>query len=214
MTIARRGPGMLGSTRSQGLEIETVENPISTTGSEGQISAAQRSPARPDNRKEHEGTRAEPWHSRASAGGSVSRKSLPREAPSAVAACPLYGISPLALSQRFRLPEQVCSVWKADLRRSPKDAAAVALLVQGDLGAFSSEWAGWTVADGNLWTPDGVRISPGEVAAVPARQAQLAEFERAQRWMIESALQDQRRSRAIAEAEDLAKRLIEALRQR
>lgn len=131
-----------------------------------------------------------------------------------IAQCPLYGISPLLLAQMFRLDLEVARDWKAQLRRRPVDAATVAKFANHDLGAFDPAWAGWLCKDGRLWPPDGAPASPGQVLALPFLRAQLDEYDRAQRWMIDHSLEDQRRERAVLEASEALLRALEALRQR
>lgn len=145
--------------------------------------------------------------------GAMTRRRLsPRL--QAAAACPLYGISPLALSNLFHLPESLCKDWKEQLRRDPKKALAIARLVNGDLGAFDTAWAGWVCRDGLLWPLDSTAVDPGQVRAIPLMREQMAEWQRAQRWMLETSTENQRRVRTLAEVENLAQKLIEALRQR
>lgn len=131
-----------------------------------------------------------------------------------VADCPLYGLSPLLLSETFRLPADFAEDWKDRLRKNPADAAVVARYVRRDLGSFDANWSGWVCKDGLLWPPDTVPVDPGQVRAIPWRNAQLQEFERAQRWMVDSSLEDQRRLQVVSEAADSLARAIEALRQR
>ncbi|MGC4027797.1 MAG: hypothetical protein QM696_02830 [Steroidobacteraceae bacterium] len=105
-----------------------------------------------------------------------------------IANCPLYGISPLTLTSTFRLPPEIGDAWKQRLRAIPSDAAAIARYVNRDLGAFDSAWVGWICMDGLLWPPDFVPVDPGQVRAIPLRQAQLKEYEwAAQRKRINAA---------------------------
>jgi hypothetical protein len=131
-----------------------------------------------------------------------------------VSQCPLYGISPLALSSTLRVPSRFAKGWKAELRANPQDAAAVARFINCDLGAFDPVWDGWICRAGLLFPPDSVAVNPAQVRAIPHMRAQLNEFERAQRWMMEHSYGDQQRERACAEAAEYIERAIEALRQR
>lgn len=131
-----------------------------------------------------------------------------------VARCPLYGISPLFLSTIFRLPLSTCVEWKRSLRKKPQDAAAIARLVNGELGAFDERWSGFVIAKGMLWTPESIALHPAQVVAVPYYREQVAEWERAQRWMQASSVQDQRMQQIGKDVTGLLLEAIEALRQR
>lgn len=134
---------------------------------------------------------------------------------SSIASCPLYGVSPLLLASTFHLPEAFTTKWKIELRRKPSEAAAVAEFVRHDLGAFDPAWRGFLCKDGLLWTPEDESFRPGDVRAINIRRAQLQEYERAQRWMIDSSLaehssQFQQRAKVLG----MLEAAIEALRQR
>jgi hypothetical protein len=129
------------------------------------------------------------------------------------ATCPLYGISPLALADLFRLDVEVAAAWKARLRKNAEDAKAVALLASRDLGAFDPRWSGFVMARGVLWTPENFSVHPGEVRALPHMHAQIAENERHQRWMVETSLGERRAARDQDAARELLQRAIELLRQ-
>lgn len=129
---------------------------------------------------------------------------------------PLYGVSPLALAELFRLPHWFAARWKVQLRRSKQDAEAVARFVRKDLGAFDPAWAGWTCKDGLIWPPhgDGNPATPGQVLSIPLIREQLREYERAQKWMLEHSTEGRRTEQIAAEVSALLERAIEALRQR
>lgn len=127
---------------------------------------------------------------------------------------PLYGISPLLLSDTFRLRLDVAERWRRRLLDCPSDAAVIARYVRHDLGVFDPTWMGWLCKDGLLWPMDGLPASPSQVTAIPFMRDQLREYERAQRWMLEHAFGDYQREKAISEASDFLQRAIEALRQR
>jgi hypothetical protein len=131
-----------------------------------------------------------------------------------VAPCPLYGISPLALAHFFHLPEAFCIRWKAQLRKDPERARAVARFIYRDLGAIDPTWAGWLCKDGLLWSPEGWAASPSQVLALPLMREQLREWERAQRWQRESSLENQQLAKIRSEVSELLLRAVEALRQR
>lgn len=43
-----------------------------------------------------------------------------------------------------------------------------------DLGALDSAWRGWTMVRGELVSPDGLRVRPGEIASIPLREQLVA----------------------------------------
>lgn len=131
-----------------------------------------------------------------------------------VAECPLYGVSPTALADLFRIEVTAAALWKRHLRKRREDAEVIARFVNHDLGAFDPSWAGFVVRDDAIWTPDNVPVSQGEVRSVPHVHAQLAEIRRQQRLTADTSLAELRRERAAAEVEVLLFRAIEALRQR
>jgi hypothetical protein len=141
----------------------------------------------------------------------MSRSPVKRS-PFSVASCPLYGISPLLLARTFHLGEDLAFEWKKSLRRDPESARSVAALVSGDLGAFDAAWSGYFVRNGMLWDRDNVGASPGEVSSIPHLKAQLAEYHRAQRWMLERSLSPRAPERS--EVEMHLERALAALRRR
>lgn len=139
---------------------------------------------------------------------------VPKKQSRTVTECPLYGISPLALANTFHLDIDTATVWKARLRTNPVEAQRVALLVSGDLGAWEPRLLGFRVAQGTLWTPEGMPVDPGELRSIPIRIQQLGEYARAQRWMIEASTDNQRREKICSDVAALLHLATEALRQR
>lgn len=140
---------------------------------------------------------------------------LVKKNPSSIAACPLYGISPGALVNVFRVPDDFGRRWKTRLRRNPSDAAAVARFVNHDLGAFDPAFEGWVCRQGLIFPPDSVAVDAGQIRAIPFMRAQLQEYERAQRWMIKAASHgEQSEAEQRARVVDLLQTAIESLRQR
>jgi len=74
----------------------------------------------------------------------------------------------------YRKPETIAAVcgvsletarrWRR-LGRCPEPARRL-LAVANDLGAISEAWAGWRIADGLIYSPEGLTATPGEVAAL------------------------------------------------
>lgn len=71
---------------------------------------------------------------------------------------------PLRTARRYiarrRMPFALAFLWR--------------VLIEGDLGQVSDEWRGWTLARGELISPEGIAFRPGEVLSIPIRQQQLA----------------------------------------
>lgn len=149
----------------------------------------------------------------------AARAGVPSVASTEVARCPLYGVSPLAIASVLPVSEEQAAALKAELRArsDKKPAEALAKLARRDLGAYASDWDGFTVAGGVIWTPDGASVTPGQIQAIPYYRAQLQEFNRAQRWQLQEAERSSESQRALsklAEVERLVATLNEALRQR
>lgn len=67
-------------------------------------------------------------------------------------------------------------------------ALALALLRDGDLGVISSEWRGWRLIKGELFSPDNWGFRPGEIAAVPILYQLQAELKKQLRTPQQFAL--------------------------
>ena len=48
------------------------------------------------------------------------------------------------------------------------------MLLRGDLGVFDSEWSGWIVRRGKLYSPEGWEVSMSNVLASRLHEIQLA----------------------------------------
>jgi hypothetical protein len=120
----------------------------------------------------------------------------------------------LALANLFHLPESFCIRWKAQLGKDPERARTIARFIYRDLGALDPLWSGWLCKDGLLWSPEGWAASPSQVLALPLMREQFREWERAQRWQLETSLENQQLLKIRREVSELLLRAIEALRQR
>lgn len=85
----------------------------------------------------------------------------------------LYGMSAELIAERAGVDVSTARRWKAGTTRLP---TAVRLILQADLGCFSTEWAGWRLDGQDLVSPEGWRIARGQVMNVPLMRQQLAAY--------------------------------------
>jgi hypothetical protein len=143
------------------------------------------------------------------AAGYAGLKSAVMEIPLA-----LHGLTPEALAEFTETHVTTARRWLK--RRSAPRAIllALALLRLGDLGAVSPEWAGWTLRDGILWSPEGTGFDPGQVRSGPLFE-QAASGLRAQLLAItvtsESGSARRARIEALAALENAQAAAVRAL---
>ncbi|MCU7843310.1 MAG: phage protein [Candidatus Thiodiazotropha sp. (ex Monitilora ramsayi)] len=65
--------------------------------------------------------------------------------------------------------------WKHD---TPQCVIDYLLIRAGFLGAISNDWDGWRLFNGELITPNGYTLKPGEITAIPYQYALVAEYRR------------------------------------
>lgn len=67
-------------------------------------------------------------------------------------------------------------------------AHLVALRTEGNLGVIAGDWDGWRLRDQQLWTPDDVVVTPGEIRAIPYQKELLRELKKQlaepQQWSL------------------------------
>jgi hypothetical protein len=99
-----------------------------------------------------------------------------------------YGLSALLLAALTGMHIETAKRWKRHGRIPEPQRTIVRLRTRGDLGEITGSWKGFRLADGDLWTPEGARISTGEVRAIPYRREHLRELERKlaepQQWKL------------------------------
>ncbi len=98
----------------------------------------------------------------------------------------VYGLKPEEIAERTGVDVSTARRWKTGATRIPKSAL---LLLEADLGCFGEDWRGWRIVRGELVSPEGWRIKPGEVMAVPLLRQQLAAYQSAER--VINALEEQ-----------------------
>jgi len=86
----------------------------------------------------------------------------------------LYGIPIKEIARICRVSLKTARRWKLGSTCPPKSAC---LLLAGDLGCLDSEWAGWRVRKGILYSREGWEITLNDVLAIPLVRAQLAAFQ-------------------------------------
>jgi transcriptional regulator with XRE-family HTH domain len=85
-----------------------------------------------------------------------------------------YGINAREIARRCGVDIATARRWKRGASQMPK---AAQMILSGDLGHFDPAWAGWTLGDGKLISPEGIRAVPTDVLAMPFVQAQLAVYQ-------------------------------------
>jgi hypothetical protein len=90
----------------------------------------------------------------------------------------LYSLKPEIIAERTGVDVSTARRWKSGAVRVPKSAA---MILEADLGCFAREWRGWCLNGGELVSPEGWRISLGQVLNVPLMRQQLAAYQAALR---------------------------------
>lgn len=100
----------------------------------------------------------------------------------------LHGLNPKSISALCRVSIHTARRWKKSGRVPGPHARVLELLIAGHLGALGSTWSGWSVRGADLVTPEGWRVSPGEIRAIPYRDELVRELRRAltqpQQWEL------------------------------
>jgi Phage protein len=89
-----------------------------------------------------------------------------------------YGIAAEEIARRCRVDVATARRWKRGARCPPRTAVMILL---EDLGCFDPAWKGWRIRDGQLMSPEGWAVSPGDVLALPLMRAQIASYQLDQR---------------------------------
>lgn len=105
----------------------------------------------------------------------------------------LSGTSPVA-----GVTERSARRWKVAGKVPEPYAARVALMLIADLGAISPDWQGWSIRQGELVSPEGLRLRPREIRALPLQLAALA----AHRGEAHASRKDRDVARDIRRARD------------
>jgi Phage protein len=89
-----------------------------------------------------------------------------------------YGIPAGEIARRCRVDVATARRWKRGARCPP---ATSLMILAEDLGCFDPAWKGWRIRDGQLLSPEGWRVSPGDVLALPLMRLQIVSYQRDQR---------------------------------
>lgn len=65
------------------------------------------------------------------------------------------------------------------------------LMLTGDLGSLDPQWAGWILRNGNIYSPEGLEVSIGDVRSVPFLRMQLATYQTENRKLREPKIEEQ-----------------------
>ena len=79
---------------------------------------------------------------------------------------PTYGIPAARIADLTGTHPDTARRWKRAGRMPAAAGRLVALLDSGDLGAVAPGWEGFTLAAGELWTPERERVTPADVRAL------------------------------------------------
>lgn len=55
-------------------------------------------------------------------------------------------------------------------------APLVALRTEGDLGLIADRWDGWRLREHQLWTPEDIAVTPGDIRAIPYQKELVREL--------------------------------------
>jgi len=90
----------------------------------------------------------------------------------------LYGVSARLIAAATGASIDSARRWKRTGRMPAAIAALLELRLAGELGLVDQLWTGFRLVRGELWTPEGAPLTPGDLRAIPYRREQLAELER------------------------------------
>lgn len=93
----------------------------------------------------------------------------------------LYGIPIKEIARICRVSVKTATRWKNGSTCPPQSAC---LLLAGDLGCLDSQWAGWTVRNGVLYSREGWEIRINDVLAIPLVRAQLEAYKTSERQVL------------------------------
>lgn len=86
----------------------------------------------------------------------------------------LFGISVSEISRICHVDLATARRWKRGATCPPKTAL---LILSRDLGVFDEFWAGWTIRDGELVSPEGWQIRRSDVLVTPIQRQRMAAYE-------------------------------------
>lgn len=90
----------------------------------------------------------------------------------------LDGFPAELLARRLGVSIETARRYKRTGRMPAAMARLLELRIQGELGFMDTAWHGFRLVRGELVTPEGSTIRPGEVRALPINRQRMAELER------------------------------------
>jgi hypothetical protein len=90
----------------------------------------------------------------------------------------LHGLSAEELAALTDTHVTTTRRWLRTKKVPPMVLRCLAVLRNGNLGAVSKEWSGWTLRRGELYSPEGVGFTPGHVRAGPLHAETAKELRR------------------------------------
>ena len=90
----------------------------------------------------------------------------------------LYGISAELIARLIGCHIDTARRWKRLGKMPVAVGRYLAVRLDGELGFVDTAWRGFRLVRGELRTPEGDTIRPGDVRAIPYRRQQLAELQR------------------------------------
>lgn len=90
----------------------------------------------------------------------------------------VYGLTAETIAERAGVDVSTARRWKSGATRLPK---AAQMIIEADLGCFGKDWKGWCIQGKDLVSPEGWKVSTGEIMALPLLRAQIAAYQAAER---------------------------------
>jgi transcriptional regulator with XRE-family HTH domain len=89
-----------------------------------------------------------------------------------------YGIPAEEIARRCGVSLKTAQRWKRGATRMPKTSA---MILAGDLGCFDPAWKGWILRKGQIISPEGWAVTPGDLLALPLMRSQITAYQAEQR---------------------------------
>lgn len=91
----------------------------------------------------------------------------------------IYGIPAERVAEICQVALKTARRWKATRSIPASRRQCLLLALDGDLGAITGTWAGFKLLHGELVTPEGDTLTPGDVRAISYRRQQVRALKRA-----------------------------------
>jgi uncharacterized protein DUF3653 len=90
----------------------------------------------------------------------------------------LYGLTARMIAELTGVSLKTAQRWKHQGFAPAIAAQLIEIRAQADLGALERSWAGFRIAPGLICTPENIKLTPGDLRAIPYRAQQIREYER------------------------------------